>query len=60
MRVSTRCPTVILDGIAWGLTMISGEIPSQVNGISSWRYVMPIVPVDMDIVDIVDIGRHLQ
>lgn len=33
---STRWPIVILDGIAWGLTIKSGTIPSLVNGRSSY------------------------
>lgn len=33
-RHSIRCPTVILDGMACGLMMMSGVIPSQVNGMS--------------------------
>ena len=35
---------VMRDGIACGLTMMSGVTPSTVNGMSSWRYVMPTVP----------------
>jgi hypothetical protein len=41
---STRWPIVILDGIAWGLTIKSGTIPSLVNGRSSYLYVIPQVP----------------
>mmetsp|Transcript_9366 Transcript_9366/g.42649 ORF Transcript_9366/g.42649 Transcript_9366/m.42649 type:complete len:201 (-) Transcript_9366:4126-4728(-) len=44
MRHSTSCPMVMRDGMAWGLTMMSGTIPSHVNGMSSWVYVMPMVP----------------
>lgn len=33
-RHSIKWPTVILDGMAWGLMMMSGVIPSQVNGMS--------------------------
>jgi len=33
-RHSIRWPTVILDGMAWGLMMMSGVMPSQVNGMS--------------------------
>jgi len=43
-RHSIKCPIVILDGIAWGFTMMSGTIPSWVNGISSCLYVIPQVP----------------
>mmetsp|Transcript_5008 Transcript_5008/g.17707 ORF Transcript_5008/g.17707 Transcript_5008/m.17707 type:complete len:287 (-) Transcript_5008:3883-4743(-) len=43
-RHSTRCPTVMREGMACGLTMISGVMPSRVQGMSSCRYVMPIVP----------------
>jgi hypothetical protein len=35
---------VMRDGMACGLTMMSGEMPSAVNGMSSCVYVMPQVP----------------
>ena len=35
---------VIREGTAWGLMIISGEMPSQVKGMSSWRYWIPQVP----------------
>mmetsp|Transcript_10449 Transcript_10449/g.26289 ORF Transcript_10449/g.26289 Transcript_10449/m.26289 type:complete len:200 (-) Transcript_10449:1688-2287(-) len=41
---STKWPSVMREGIAWGLTMMSGTTPSTVNGMSSWRYVIPHVP----------------
>lgn len=44
MRHSMQCPMVILEGMQWGLTIISGTIPSIVKGRSSWRYVIPHVP----------------
>ena len=43
-NVSTRCPIVILLGIACGFTIISGFIPSAVVGISSSFKIIPIVP----------------
>mmetsp|Transcript_7249 Transcript_7249/g.11397 ORF Transcript_7249/g.11397 Transcript_7249/m.11397 type:complete len:201 (+) Transcript_7249:978-1580(+) len=44
IRHSTSCPMVIRDGMACGLTMMSGTMPSHVNGMSSCVYVMPMVP----------------
>mmetsp|Transcript_29662 Transcript_29662/g.73496 ORF Transcript_29662/g.73496 Transcript_29662/m.73496 type:complete len:201 (-) Transcript_29662:2653-3255(-) len=44
MRHSTSWPIVMREGIAWGFTMMSGEMPSHVNGMSSCVYVMPTVP----------------
>ena len=44
MRHSIQCPTVILEGMQWGLTIISGMTPSREKGKSYWRYVMPQVP----------------
>ena len=41
---STNCPIVIRDGIACGLIIKSGRIPSAVNGISSSGITKPIVP----------------
>ena len=43
-KLSTNCPIVIRDGIACGLIMISGRIPSSVNGILSSGINKPIVP----------------
>ena len=43
-RHSTRCPMVMRQGMAWGLMMRSGTMPSHVKGMSSWVYVMPTVP----------------
>ena len=37
MRHSMRWPMVIREGIACGLTMMSGVIPSAVKGMSSWE-----------------------
>ena len=42
--VSTNCPMVIREGIAWGLIIKSGRIPSAVNGISRSGITKPIVP----------------
>lgn len=44
MRASTRWPMVMREGMAWGLMMRSGTMPSAVQGMSSWLYVMPMVP----------------
>ena len=42
---STIIPIVMRDGIAWGLTMMSGIIPVLAqNGISSSATTAPIVP----------------
>ena len=41
---STKCPMVIREGIACGLTIISGFIPSAVVGISASSRIIPIVP----------------
>ena len=41
---STKCPTVIRLGIAWGLIIISGTIPSFVKGISCSGNIIPITP----------------
>lgn len=41
---SNNYPIVILDGIAWGLTMISGVIPQNVYNKSSCLYNIPTVP----------------
>ena len=35
---------VMRDGMACGLTTMSGTMPSAVNGMSSCRYVIPHVP----------------
>ena len=43
-NVSTRCPMVILLGIACGFTIISGLTPSAVVGISSSFKIIPTVP----------------
>ena len=43
-RVLIKWPMVILEGMAWGLMMMSGVIPSDVNSMSSSRYWMPQVP----------------
>ena len=44
MRASTRWPIVMREGMAWGLMIKSGTIPSAVQGMSSCVYVMPTVP----------------
>lgn len=41
---SMTCPMVIREGMQCGLTIISGTMPSNVNGRSSWRNVIPHVP----------------
>ncbi len=41
---SRNCPIVIRDGIAWGLTMMSGTTPSGVKGISSCGTIIPMTP----------------
>lgn len=43
-RHSINCAIVIRLGIACGFTIMSGTIPSNDQGMSSWRYVIPIVP----------------
>jgi hypothetical protein len=35
---------VIREGMACGLTMMSGVMPSMLKGMSSCRYMMPTVP----------------
>ena len=44
IKDSTRCPIVIRDGKACGLTIMSGRIPSAVVGISASSSTIPIVP----------------
>ena len=44
MTVSTNCPIVCLDGNACGLIIISGRIPSFVNGISCSGITKPTTP----------------
>ena len=44
ITVSTNCPMVIRDGMACGLIMISGRIPSSVKGMSSSGITNPTVP----------------
>mmetsp|Transcript_752 Transcript_752/g.3069 ORF Transcript_752/g.3069 Transcript_752/m.3069 type:complete len:205 (+) Transcript_752:782-1396(+) len=44
MRHSMSCPMVIRLGMACVFTMMSGTTPSHVQGMSSWRYVIPMVP----------------
>ena len=41
---SISCPIVILLGIACGFIIISGEMPSALNGICSCGYIIPTVP----------------
>mmetsp|Transcript_19940 Transcript_19940/g.44055 ORF Transcript_19940/g.44055 Transcript_19940/m.44055 type:complete len:218 (-) Transcript_19940:252-905(-) len=41
---STKCPMVMREGMAWGLTTMSGVMPSPVKGRSSLRYAIPMVP----------------
>ncbi len=43
-RHSISCAMVIRLGMACGFTMMSGTIPSTDQGMSSCRYVIPIVP----------------
>lgn len=43
-RHSIKWAMVIREGMAWGLMMRSGTMPSAVKGQSSVRYVTPIVP----------------
>ena len=42
--LSISCPIVIRLGRAWGLMIISGRIPCDVNGISCSLTTIPIVP----------------
>lgn len=44
IKHSIKCPIVIREGIACGLMMMSGTIPSYEKGISSYVYVIPTVP----------------
>ena len=44
ISASTRWPMVMREGMAWGLMMRSGTMPSAVKGMSSCVYVMPTVP----------------
>ena len=44
MRHSIMCPMVMREGMAWGLMMRSGVMPSWLKGMSSCVYVMPHVP----------------
>ncbi len=41
---SMSWPMVMRDGMACGFMMMEGMIPEDVNGMSSSRYIMPIVP----------------
>ena len=43
-RVSMSCPMVMRDGMALGLTMMAGTVPSRVNGRSSGATTCPTVP----------------
>ena len=41
---SINCPIVILEGMACGLMIMSGTIPSSVKGRSSWGTIKPMTP----------------
>ena len=43
-RHSTSWPIVMREGMAWGLMMMSGEMPSDVKGMSSCGSTIPITP----------------